>query len=150
MKHPTGHHPETATPRQLVTFSVDRYLFGIEVMNVQEVLRFQEMTLVPLAPPTVRGLINLRGQIITAIDVRRRLGLADSAGSSMMNVVVRAHNETVSLLVDEIGDVVDVSPEQFERTPQAVAKQWGEIIFGVYKLSDRLLLGVVPDQLVVQ
>ena len=93
---------------QCVTFYLDQYLFGVEVTKVQEVIRFQEMAPVPLAPSLVSGLINLRGQIVTAIDLRRRLQLATRPTDQLpMNVVVWSENEAVSLLVDEIGDVLD-------------------------------------------
>src|SRR5438874_826198 len=98
-----------ADERQYCTFYVDGHYFGLEVLNVQEIIRYQEMTRVPLAPSVVRGLINLRGQIVTAIDLRRRLGLTERpADQSPMNVVIRTDDEAVSLLVDEIGDVREV------------------------------------------
>ena len=82
-------------------------------------LRYQEMTQVPLAPDVIEGLINLRGQIVTALDMRRRLKLKPRAeGQTPMNTVVRTkEGGAVSLLVDEIGDVVEVDSEKFERTP---------------------------------
>src|SRR5580704_502420 len=95
--------------RQYSTFYVDKLYFGIEVLQVQEVLRYQEMTRVPLAPEVIEGLINLRGQIVTAVDMRRRLRLPPRAGTQTpMNMVVRTDDGAVSLLVDEIGDVLDV------------------------------------------
>lgn len=103
---------------QLCTFFLDNLFLGIEVENVQEILRHQEMTRVPLAPPVVAGLINLRGQIVTAIDLRRRLELKPRAYDPLpINIIVRTPDETVSLLVDEIGDVLDVSDDDFERPP---------------------------------
>ena len=96
-----------------------RPLFGVEVQQVQEVIRYQEMTRVPLAPRWSRGLINLRGQIVTAIDLRRRLELPRRpAGALPMNVVVRTDDGAVSLLVDEIGDVVGSASTQFEPAPE--------------------------------
>src|SRR4051794_39425221 len=97
---------------QFCTFYLDGSFFGVEVQHVQEVIRYQELTRVPLASPVIRGLINLRGQIVTAIDLRRRLGLADRpAGVLPMNVVVRSEEGAVSLLVDEIGDVQEVAAD---------------------------------------
>ena len=94
----------------LMTFHVDGHLFGVEVAAVQEVVRYQPMTRVPLAPPALSGLINLRGQIIPAVDLRRRLGFPDRpAGELPMDVIVRTGDGMVSLLVDRIGDVVEVS-----------------------------------------
>jgi purine-binding chemotaxis protein CheW len=125
---------------QLATFVVGRFLFGINVLNVQEVLRFQRMTRVPLAPPVIVGLINLRGQIVPAIDMRHRLCLdARSAEDRPMNLVVRTEDGAVSLLVDEIGDVLELTPSAFENTPANVSANVREMIRGVYKLSSRLL-----------
>jgi purine-binding chemotaxis protein CheW len=120
---------------------VDGLYFGIEVLRVQEVIRFQEMTRVPLASRVIKGLINLRGQIVTAIDLRRGLELSDRPeGSLPMNVVVRTSDGAVSLLVDEIGDVLNVEPDTFERPPETISGIARELISGVYKLKDRLLL----------
>src|SRR5262245_46446739 len=95
----------TTRSRQFSTFFLDDLYLGVEVLRVQELIRFQEMTRVPLASPVVRGLINLRGQIVTAIDLRRQFGLPTApADRDPMNVVVRTDDTAVSLLVDEIGD----------------------------------------------
>ena len=111
-----------AQTRQLCTFLLDEMLFGIDVMNVQEVIRYQEMTAVPLASSVVRGLINLRGQIVTAIDLRARLGLPRARrGRAPMNVVVRTDDGVVSLLVDEIGDVLEVDERSYERAPETMS-----------------------------
>jgi purine-binding chemotaxis protein CheW len=127
--------------RQFSTFFLDGLLFGVEVCKVQEVIRYQEMTRVPLAPPVVRGLINLRGQIVTALDLRRRLNLKDRSSDRLpMNVVVRTGDEAVSLLVDEIGDVLEVEEGAFERPPETLQGEARELIRGAYKLKDRLLL----------
>jgi len=108
---------------------------------VQEVIRYQEMTRVPLAPKVVRGLINLRGQIVTAIDLRRRLELAERPADRLpMNVVVRGDDGAMSLLVDEIGDVVEVQEDSFERPPETLNGVARDLIRGAYKLKDRLLL----------
>lgn len=134
-----------AEARQLCTFLVDGILFGVEVTHVQEVLRPQEMTPVPLANEAVRGLINLRGQIVTALDVRRRLGLRDRVGGEPpMNVVVRTGDGVVSLLVDEIGEVVEVEADRFEATPETVTPGLKALLEGVCKLSQQLLLVLDP------
>jgi purine-binding chemotaxis protein CheW len=125
---------------QLATFVVGGSFFGIDVLNVQEVLRFQRMTKVPLAPPVIVGLINLRGQIVPGIDMRRRLHLAPRADEEYpMNLVVRTDDGAVSLLVDEIGDVLELEPSAFEHTPANVAANVRDMIRGVYKLRSRLL-----------
>jgi len=133
---------EAASGRvQFCTFLLEDLLFGIEVMKVQEVIRAQEMTRVPLASAVIRGLINLRGQIVTAIDLRRRLDLPDlPSGGSQMNVVVRMDEGAVSFLVDEIGEVVEVEEQQFERPPETLSGVARELIRGAYKLEHRLLL----------
>ena len=115
--------------------------FGIEVRKVQEVLRAQEMTRVPLAPAVLRGLINLRGQIVAAIDMRQRLSLGPrTADQDPMNMIVRAEDGAVSLLVDEIGDVIDVVAESYEPVPETMAPHLKQLVEGVYKLDGRLLL----------
>ena len=134
--------------KQFSTFVVDRLLFGVEVEKVQEVIRYQQMTRVPLAPSVVRGLINLRGQIVTAIDLRGRLGLRErAAGDLPMNVVVRHEDGAVSLLVDEIGDVLEVEEETFELPPGTLSGEAGELIRGVYKLKDKLLIALDTDKM---
>jgi len=129
------------TNRQYATFFVDGLFFGVEVLQVQEVLRYQHMTPVPLSPEVVEGLINLRGQIVTAVDMRRRLKVKPRPeGQTPMNTVVRTGGGAVSLLVDEIGDVVEVDGDTFEQPPDNVEPAARELLKGVYKLKDRLLL----------
>jgi purine-binding chemotaxis protein CheW len=129
------------TSRQLCTFHLDGLYLGVGVEQVQEVLRFQRLTRVPLASPVVNGLINLRGQIVTAIDLRKRLGLGPRPeGRLPMNVVLRGADGAISLLVDDIGDVVDVSEDLFERAPETLSGAARLLVRGAYKLHDRLLL----------
>src|SRR5258708_763943 len=98
-----------STSNQYCTFHLENLFFGVEVQKVQEVIRYQEMTRVPLASHVVQGLINLRGQIVTAIDLRRRLELNERPADRLpMNVIVRTDDGPMSLLVDEIGDVLEV------------------------------------------
>jgi purine-binding chemotaxis protein CheW len=126
---------------QYCTFLLDGRYFGVEVQQVQEVIRYQEMTRVPLASPVVSGLINLRGRIVTAIDLRRRLGLPDRpAGKLPMNVVVRTGDDAVSLLVDEIGDVIEVPADKFESPPETLRGVARTLVDGAYKLENRLML----------
>ena len=125
---------------QFCTFYLDKLLFGVELQGVQEVNRSLDMTKVPLAPAVVSGLINLRGQIVTAVDLRRRLELElRPAGMLARNVVVRSEDGAVSLLVDEIGDVVEVGESSFEAAPETLRGSVRTMIVGVYKLNDRLL-----------
>lgn len=130
-----------ANTKQYCTFFLDGLFFGVEVMQVQEVIRYQETTRVPLASTVVRGLINLRGQIVTALDLRRRLSLKEREKDRLpMNVVVRTEDGAVSLLVDEIGDVLEVKEDDFERPPETLKGVARDLVEGVYKLPDRLLL----------
>jgi len=129
-----------AEKKQFSTFFVDGLFFGVEVEKVQEVIRYQEMTRVPLAAAVVRGLINLRGHIVTAVDLRRRLELRERPADKLpMNVVVRSEDGAVSLLVDEIGDVLEVDEETFEGPPETLSPRARELVPGVYKLKDRLM-----------
>ena len=132
---------EPAGAKQLCTFLVDGLLFGIDVTLVQEVIRYQEMTPVPLAPAVIHGLINLRGQIVTAIDLRTRLQLSQRKADELpVNVVARDAEGVVSLLVDEIGDVVEVDESSFEAPPETLNPASKALIHGVYKLEPQLLL----------
>jgi purine-binding chemotaxis protein CheW len=133
---------ETATrSRQFSTFYLADLFFGLDVLHVQEVMRYQPMTPVPRAPQIIEGLINLRGQIVIAIDMRRRLGLpARPEGKAPIVVVVRTADGAVSLLVDEIGDVMEIEESLYEPPPVSLAQTAREVIRGVYKLKDQLLL----------
>ena len=125
---------------QFCTFYIDNLFFGIEVGHVQEVLRYEHMTAVPLASDVVKGLINLRGLIVPAVDLRRRLGYPSlPEGKLPMNVVVKYNGEPVSLLVDEIGDVFDVDENLFEAPPETLTGKAREVIVGAYKLEGSLL-----------
>lgn len=127
--------------KQYCTFHLGPHYFGVEVRQVQEVIRYQEITRVPLASPVVSGLINLRGRIVTAIDLRRRLGLPDRPAEKLpMNVVVRTGDDAVSLLVDEIGDVIEVPIDEFELPPETLLGIARTLVKGAYKLEGRLML----------
>ena len=142
MSTPTAARTVPATS-QLATFWLDGDLFGVEVEHVQEVLRSQGITRVPLAPPAVAGLINLRGQVVTAIELRERLGRTPRPeGQEAVVIVVRLHGEAVSLLVDSIADVVDVNVRDFEAPPDTLDGAARELIRGAYKLSGQLLLAL--------
>jgi len=131
----------TNRTRQLCTFFIGGMLFGVDVMNIQEVIRYQQMTSVPLASAMVRGLINLRGQIVTAIEMRARLGLTPRKSEELpMNVVATTSDGVVSLLVDEIGDVLEVDEAGFERAPETLDPAFKELVPGVFKLDGQLLL----------
>ena len=138
----------TAT-KQLCTFKLDNHLFGVDAQSVKEVIRYQEMTQVPLTSPAVCGLINLRGQIVTAIDVRKRLGMSDRPADRLpMNVVVRGEDGAVSLLVDQIGDVIEVDADLFELPPDTLRGSARSYVLGAYKLEKQLLLLLDTEQVV--
>jgi len=127
--------------QQFCTFFLNGLFFGVEVERVQEVIRHLSTTRVPLAPAVLGGLINLRGQIVTAVDLRRRLEMPErTEGQVSMNVVVCTDDGAVSLLVDEIGDVVEVSNNDFEPPPDTLSGVARELIRGAFKLKDKLLL----------
>jgi purine-binding chemotaxis protein CheW len=125
---------------QFCTFYLNKVLFGVELRGVQEVIQQVELTDVPLAPAVVGGLINLRGQIVTAIDLRRRLELPERPDDIRpVNVVVRTRDGAVSLLVDEIGDVVEVEQDTFEGPPETLQGKIRMVILGVHKLDRQLM-----------
>jgi purine-binding chemotaxis protein CheW len=129
-----------ANTQQFCTFFLKDQCFGIPVEQVQEVIQHQETTRVPLVPPVVRGLINLRGQIVMAVDLRRRLRFEQRPeGVLPVNVVVRTQEGPVSLLADSIGDVVEVKQETFEDPPQTLESNLRTLIMGVHKLEGRLM-----------
>ncbi|GIG35517.1 chemotaxis protein CheW [Cellulomonas pakistanensis] len=132
---------------QYVTFSLGGSLYGVDVTRVQEALRSHVRTRVPLAPPAVAGLVNLRGQVVLTVDLRPRLGLEPlGEDAEPMMVVVQVAGEPVSLLVDEIGDVMEVGPETFEAPPETLDAALRPLILGAHKLDGRLLLVLDVDQ----
>jgi len=143
-------HPDTAVnspaevsgeSQDFVTMTIHNQLFGIPVLTVQDVLGPQKITRIPLASPEVAGALNLRGRIVTAIDVRKRLGLpAAPEGSVSMSVVVDFHGELYSLIIDSVGEVLSLPANSFERNPATLDAAWREISSGVYRLKDQLLV----------
>ncbi|MGP7960220.1 chemotaxis protein CheW [Sanguibacter sp. A247] len=126
---------------QLVTFKIDDAMYGVPVGLVQETLGHQPRTLVPLAQRGVAGLVNLRGQVVLTVDLRPLLGLAPLApGAEAMMVVVKVDGEAVSLLVDTVGEVLDVDEATFEPVPETVGSAMRSLVVGVHKLEGRLLL----------
>ena len=132
-----------AEPRRFATFSVADMFCGIDVAQVQEVLKYQEMTPVPLVHDVIQGLINLRGQIVTAIDLRRRFRLPERAADQKpMNIVLRCEGGAVSLLVDEIGDVIEVDAWEHEAPPSTMDAFHRDMVQEVFKLDGALLLAL--------
>jgi purine-binding chemotaxis protein CheW len=135
-----------APPQQLVTFAIGEYSFGIDVMEVQEVLKHQQMTMVPLAPPEVQGLINLRGHIVTAIGMRERLRLEPSENEAeQINLIVSLKDGSASLVVDSVGDVINLDPERYKGRPSTLLAPLRDIVAGVYQLDKTLLLHIDPE-----
>lgn len=126
--------------QQFCTFFLGNQLFGIAVEQVQEVIQHQDMTRVPLVPDVIRGLINLRGQIVMAVDLRRRLRIRERpSGAPLVNVVVRTKEGPVSLLVDSIGDVVEVDKKTVEAPPPTLDADIRILISGIHKLDQGLM-----------
>ncbi len=135
---------DISNERLFCTFYLDDALFGIEVHKIQEVIDYQKITRVPLASATVEGLMNLRGQIVTAIDLRQLLELPKRAEDRLpMNMVLQESFGGVSLLVDDIGDILNVKDSNFEPPPETLAENLKKIIFGTYKLDNHQLLLVL-------
>jgi purine-binding chemotaxis protein CheW len=125
----------------LITLTVGRQLFGIPVLQVQDVLGGQRITRIPLGPPEVAGSLNLRGRIITAIDMRRRLRMAPGAADSTpMSVVVTHQHELYALLVDQVGEVASLSESTFERNPNTLQPHMREVSRGVHRMDGSLLI----------
>ena len=126
--------------KQFSTFYLQHLMFGVESQNIQEVLRTVELTEVPLAPKAIAGLMNLRGQIVSALDLRQRLELNDRQKvHPSTGVVIRTVDGLMGLLVDGIGDVMDVDESTFEESPETLAPQMRSVIVGVHKLKGNLM-----------
>ncbi|HEY1722857.1 MAG TPA: chemotaxis protein CheW [Magnetospirillaceae bacterium] len=134
---------------EFVTFNVGGYMFGVPVLRVQDTLIPDRIATVPLAPPEVRGSINLRGRIVTVIDMRRRLGLSDAgrpAGNGM-GVTVESGSELYTLLVDNVGDVITLPLHLREANPNTLDPLWRDLAGGTYRLEDRLMVVLEIDRL---
>ena len=124
-----------------VTFIIKGQMFGIPVLKVQDILTTDKIAAIPLAPPEVKGSINLRGRIVTVIDVRVRLGLGKRQDDGQsMGVTVEHQNELYTLLVDKVGDVVGLKSELYEDNPSTLDPLWREYASGVYRLEDCLMV----------
>lgn len=137
----------TSAPVSLVTFALAEHTYCVDVARVQEVLRPQPCTRVPLAPPAVAGLINLRGQVMTAIDLRTQLALPPRPdGHEPMVVVIRVPGDPVALLVDAIGSVVEADSADFAASPPTLTTAVRDLVLGAYKATDSLLLALDIDR----
>lgn len=135
--------PQT-TEAGLVSVSIGGHTFGVPVLEVQDVITQARVHRIPLAPPEIAGSLNLRGRIVTAIDMRRRLGLApatDGPGDAGVSVIVeQASGELYALMVDDVGDVLWLPPSAHEPTPQTLSPAWRDLCDGLYRLEDTLML----------
>jgi purine-binding chemotaxis protein CheW len=124
-----------------VTFRCEGQFFGVPVHMVQDVINRQRMTPIPLAPPEITGAVNLRGRIVTVINLRERLKLLPNPDlMASMNIVVEHHGELFSLWVDSVGDVLSLASKDIEKAPPNLAVHWQQFVRGVYQLKDELLL----------
>lgn len=134
---------DTATDeeRVFVTLTVADQLCGVPVLSVRDILGEQTITRIPLAPPEIAGSLNLRGRIVTAIDLRRRLQLPPAdPGHKKMSVVTELGGELYALLVDQVSEVLSLKTSAFERNPPTLEKCWANFSTGIYRLDGRLLV----------
>lgn len=139
----TAHNPllSSSDKKEFLTLKIDNQLFGIPILQVQDVLGEIKVTRIPLAPPQVSGSLNLRGRIVTAIDVRKCLGLNPLEGDDRrMSVVVVHDDELYSLIIDNVGDVLTLSDTNFEKNPATLDLVWKSISLGVYRLDGQILV----------
>jgi len=128
------------TSKDFLTVTIAGQIFGIPVLQVQDVLGSQKVTRVPLAPPAVAGALNLRGRIVTAIDVKRCLGFDAGSTEKSMSVVVEHNGELYSLIIDRVGDVLPLKNTDFEKNPATLDPLWKSISQGIYRLNGQLLV----------
>ncbi|MBI1328260.1 MAG: chemotaxis protein CheW [Alphaproteobacteria bacterium] len=148
-----SHSPAVAggNHKEFVTMRLNGQLFGIPVNYVQDVLRPQKIAAVPLAPPEVAGLINLRGRIVTVIDMRKKLSLPENNDrTGTMMVVIEHRHELYSLIVDSIGEVLKLSPKDFDLTPPNISSAWQAYAAGVYRLEEELMVVIEASSLLPQ
>jgi purine-binding chemotaxis protein CheW len=136
-----GSYDHEAKTWDYVTMRIAGQLFGIPVLQVQDVLGPQRITRIPLAPPEVAGSLNLRGRIVTAIDVRSRLNLETRPQNLReMSIVVEYQQELYSLIVDEVGEVLSLAEDSYERNPATMDNRWREVSSGIHRLDRELLV----------
>lgn len=133
--------------REYVTATVDGQLFGVPVLTVQDVLGPQRLANIPLSPSEIAGALNLRGRIVTAIDLRQRLGLEPADREKSMSIVVDRHGELYSLLIDEVGEVLSIPADSYERNPPTLDARWREVSGGIYRLDGKLMIILEVDRL---
>jgi purine-binding chemotaxis protein CheW len=144
METKTAETSKAAGSRQYCTFIVADQLFGIDVRNVQEVLRVQVHTHVPLSQPEIAGLLNLRGQILPVIDLRKRLGFPEAGAKRGINLIYASEDGPVDFIADQVGDVITVELSSIDPTPETLEGKLKENVTGIHKLEHSLLLILDP------
>lgn len=131
-----------------VTFTIDNQLFGVPILKVQDILRPDSIASIPLAPPEIKGSINLRGRIVTVIDVRVRLGMEPrEEATDAMGVTIEHNQDLYTLLVDKIGDAISLSSNSFEKTPGTMDSSWRDFAVGIFRLEERLMVVLDVEKL---
>lgn len=143
--------------KQVLAVYLGAQLFGIPIARIQGVLESQPLTYVPLAPAAIKGLMNLRGRIVTAIDLRSRLGAGEmqlgaaapimKAAGQNMNVVIENDGELYSFLVDRVVDVLSISCSKIEEPPLTMSASWRRVTSGVFQLQDKIMVILEPAAL---
>ena len=147
MTDETTSNRNDAGTKEFVTATIEGQLFGIPVLTTQDVLSPQALANVPLSQPEVAGALNLRGRIVTAIDLRARLGMAPADKAKSMSIVVDHQGELYSLLIDEVGEVLSVPLDAFERNPPTLDAGWREVATGIFRLDGQLMVVLEVDKL---
>ncbi len=132
---------------EFITASVAGQMFGIRVLTVQDVLGPQKLARIPLAPPAVAGALNMRGRIVTAVDLRQRLDLPAADRENSMSIVVEFKGELYSLLIDEVGEVLAIEADRMEPNPPTLKANWREVSSGIYRLDGELMVILEVDRL---
>lgn len=135
-----SHDVVADTKEQFVTMRVGQQMMGVLVHDVRDIITKQTIATIPLAHPVIAGAINLRGRIVTVLDMRKRLGLEPADHDKAMHIVVEVNDELFSLMVDSVGDVMRLPVDEFERSPVNLSEQWREVSSGVYQLDKELLV----------
>ena len=135
----------STSAQEFLTVFIGGQRFGIPILQIQDVLGDQSVTFIPLSPPEVAGSLNLRGRVVTAIDVRRRLNMDtaqphEQGTTQNMSVVVEHHHELYSLIIDKVGDALVLENALFEKNPATLDAVWQDVSTGIFRLDDELLV----------
>lgn len=137
----------TASSEGLVSIRVGKQGFGVPVLRVQDVIAQTVINRVPLGPPEIAGSLNLRGRIVTAVDMRRRLGIEPrQPDESFMSVIVERNGELYALLVDDVGDVLWLPQSSHEPSPVTLSEHWRTLCSGLHRLDGEFLLVLDVDE----